>query len=148
MNVLVLVHSELPLQLKSQCAINRKMNNCVGHTLPQQALFRPSVVERHNTACQRSSGNILCTVPSASKAEDVPSLKPFLSSRFLGKTPYAGKGNPLKKNLRTVTMSPQALLAADPASEVSYSYCIWQHMNILAVSFTGCYLIVGFQMTR
>lgn len=124
MDVLVLVHSELSLQLKSQCAINRKMSNCVGNTLPQQALFRPSVVERHNTAGQRFSANILCTVPSASKAEDVPSHKPFLSSRFLGKTPYAGKGNPLKQNLRTVTMRPQALLAADPASEVSYSDCI------------------------
>ncbi|XP_042398766.1 alpha-glucan water dikinase, chloroplastic-like isoform X2 [Zingiber officinale] len=98
------------------------MNNCVGHTLPQQALFRPSVVERHNTACQRSSGNILCTVPSASKAEDVPSHKPFRSSRFLGKTPYVGKGNPLKQNLRTVAMSPQALLAADPASELARKF--------------------------
>ncbi|XP_042408613.1 alpha-glucan water dikinase, chloroplastic-like isoform X1 [Zingiber officinale] len=98
------------------------MNNCVGHTLPQQALFRPSVVERHNTACQRSSGNILCIVPSASKAEDVPSHKSFLSSRFLGKTPYVGKGNPLKQNLRTVAMSPQALLAADPASELARKF--------------------------
>lgn len=100
------------------------MSNSVGHTLPQQALFRPSIVENQCKARQGVSANYFCSVPSASKADNAShSLKPLLSARFLGRKLSPRKGNPLKQNTRTVTMSPRAVLAADPASEASSSHC-------------------------
>ncbi|WOL20722.1 alpha-glucan water dikinase, chloroplastic isoform X4 [Canna indica] len=102
----------------------RNMSNSVGHTLPQQALFRSSVLEKQSKAHQGVSAIFFCGVPSTSKAENAASHSqlPLLSTRFLGKKFTARKGNPFEQNLRTVTMISRAVLATDPASELGRKF--------------------------
>lgn len=99
------------------------MSNTVGHTLPQQALYRPSIKENQSKARQGVSANFLCGVPLGSKVENAVSYssRSLLSTGSLGKKLI--KGIPPKQNPSIVTMTPRAVLAADPASEVSLSLC-------------------------
>ncbi|CAL9114527.1 alpha-glucan water dikinase, chloroplastic isoform X1 [Musa acuminata AAA Group] len=127
------------------------MSNTVGHTLPQQALYRPSIKENQSKAHQGVSANFLCGVPLGSKVENAVSYssRSLLSTGSLGKKLI--KGIPPKQNPSIVTMTPRAVLAADPASELRRKFKLDTNSElevVVHVPTSGSPVQIEFQVTN
>ncbi|XVE74996.1 hypothetical protein DITRI_Ditri12bG0062300 [Diplodiscus trichospermus] len=94
------------------------MSNSVGYDLMQQHFLRPPVL-KHQSKLKNSSGvpiNSFCTTASPNKSPFRP-RKYQISTNFYGNSLSRRKQKLAMGSQRAVTFIPQAVLAADPASE-------------------------------
>ncbi|XWS34753.1 hypothetical protein CRYUN_Cryun21dG0064500 [Craigia yunnanensis] len=94
------------------------MSNSVGQNLIQQPFLRPTVLE-HQSKLKNSSGvptNSVCATASLNQSPAQP-RKYKLSTKFFGNSISERKQKLAMGSQRAVKFIPQAVLAADPASE-------------------------------
>ncbi|XVE85121.1 hypothetical protein DITRI_Ditri17bG0066500 [Diplodiscus trichospermus] len=94
------------------------MSNSVSHNLIQQHFLRPTVLE-HQSKLKNSSGvptNSFCATASLNQSSAQP-RKCKISTKFYGNSVSVRKQKLAMGSQRAVKFIPQAVLAADPASE-------------------------------
>ena len=110
--------------LQGYQVLSRKMSNSVGHNLMQQHFLRPTGLE-HQSKLKNSSGVPTNSFFATASLNQSPAQtrKHQICTKFYGNSLNKRKQKLIMGSQRAVTFLPQAVLAADPASEVKI-FCL------------------------